>query len=141
MEVKVNGIVSFFGGDRGEVKYTSAGKPYMRFSIGERDRRDADNVTWHQATAWGDLAVTLANALEKNALVKCEGYNARAKAWKTFNEGEDVPIQFSVSDRADFQVWKGGKASDGGQFVLIDDVTAETEDDEAPGLWDDEIPF
>ena len=66
-------------GKKPEVKYTTKGTPYTRFSIATNSvYKDADNKTiektdWHNIIAWTKLAEVCTKYLDKGSLIYCEG--------------------------------------------------------------------
>jgi len=117
MDIKVIGTLFHFGQETGEVKYTTSGKAYCRFSISEETKRGSREYVSHQATAWGDLAEAFAGIPSKT-LVRVNGFAAKARCWDGKN-GHQCSIQFSVSDRDPSETWAGGRADEGGHWAEI----------------------
>lgn len=71
-------LIGNCGGDA-ELKQTSAGKSYARFSLATTENyKDTSGnwqkvTEWHSCTAWGDLAARASEVAKKGALIYLEG--------------------------------------------------------------------
>ena len=122
-----------------ELKYTSAGTAYCRFSVatddswtdrssGERQER----TEWHNVVAWERLAEICGQYLAKGRQVYIEG-SISSRQW----EDKDGNKRTSFDIRARDMVLLGSPAGESGRST----ATAKPAAAEGGGITDDDIPF
>jgi single-strand DNA-binding protein len=84
-------IIGRLGGDP-SMRYTPAGQSVTSFSVATdrqytKDGQTVKDTVWFKVTAWGKLAETCNNYLQKGKLVLVEGRLSEPKIW-TDNEGK-----------------------------------------------------
>lgn len=123
-----------------EMRYTAQGTAVTSFSVAtdrswtDQSGQRQERTTWFRVSAWGRQAETCNQYLSKGRLVMVEGELQEPKPWQS----RDGEWRASLEIRANNVQFLGGR-SDGGSAPQ--DRSTDQEDDNAPVLDEEEIPF
>jgi len=132
-----------------EMKYTSGGTPFCRFSIATDDNwtdkgsgEKQERTEWHSIVVWDRLAEICNQYLTKGRLVYIEG-SLQTREW---DDKEGVKRKTTEVRARDMVMLGGGSGSQGGEGGMPSrsDSASVSSSSSGPGgsaITDDDIPF
>jgi len=132
-----------------EMKYTSGGTPFCRFSIATDDNwtdkgsgEKQERTEWHSIVVWDRLAEICNQYLTKGRLVYIEG-SLQTREW---DDKEGVKRKTTEVRARDMVMLGGGSGSQGGEGGMPSrsDSASGSSSSSGPGgsaITDDDIPF
>jgi len=132
-----------------EMKYTSGGTPFCRFSIATDDNwtdkgsgEKQERTEWHSIVVWDRLAEICNQYLTKGRLVYIEG-SLQTREW---DDKEGVKRKTTEVRARDMVMLGGGSSSQGGEGGMPSrsDSASGSSSSSGPGgsaITDDDIPF
>ena len=132
-----------------EMKYTSGGTPFCRFSIATDDNwtdkgsgEKQERTEWHSIVVWDRLAEICNQYLTKGRLVYIEG-SLQTREW---DDKEGVKRKTTEVRARDMVMLGGGSGSQGGEGGMPSrsDSAGGSSSSSGPGgsaITDDDIPF
>ena len=127
-----------------EMKYTSGGTPFCRFSIAtddawtdKRSGEKQERTEWHSIVVWDRLAEICNQYLTKGRLVYIEG-SLQTREW---DDKEGVKRKTTEVRARDMVMLGGGPGGEGGMPSRPDSGSGAAASSGGSTITDDDIPF
>jgi len=127
-----------------EMKYTSGGTPFCRFSIATDDAwtdkgsgEKQERTEWHSIVVWDRLAEICNQYLTKGRLVYIEG-SLQTREW---DDKEGVKRKTTEVRARDMVMLGGGPGGEGGTSSRSDSGASASAHSGGSTITDDDIPF